>query len=138
MVNLYVRDVEGLAAFYREAFGFAETFHTPREGAPVHVELRLGAFVLGFASIEAAKAMHGLPLASEPIGRRAARSRCGPRMSTRPPPPSWPAARLHRHTVRRLAGRPGGKPHPARDEAAGRLSRVRPARRLLLVPGGPC
>jgi len=68
LVNLYVRDVEGLAAFYREAFGFAETFRTPREGAPVHVELRLGAFVLGFASIDAAKAMHGLLLASEPIG----------------------------------------------------------------------
>ncbi|WP_051248172.1 VOC family protein [Inquilinus limosus] len=67
MVNLYVRDVEGLVAFYREAFGF-ETFRTPREGAPVHVELRLGAFVLGFASTAAAKAMHGLPLASEPIG----------------------------------------------------------------------
>ncbi|MFE0759322.1 VOC family protein [Inquilinus sp. NPDC058860] len=68
MVNLYVRDVEGLAAFYREAFGFAETFRTPRDGPPVHVELRLGAFVLGFASIAAAKAMHGLPLASEPAG----------------------------------------------------------------------
>jgi predicted enzyme related to lactoylglutathione lyase len=68
MVNLYVRDVEGLAAFYREAFGFAETFRTPRDGPPVHVELRLGAFVLGFASIAAAQAMHGLPLESGPSG----------------------------------------------------------------------
>lgn len=51
-----------------EAFGFTETFRTPREGAPVHVELRLGAFVLGFASIEVAKAMHGLSLDADASG----------------------------------------------------------------------
>ena len=62
MVNYYVKDVEGLAAFYRENFGFHETFRTPREGEPVHIEVRLGSFVLGFASIEAARSMHQLPL----------------------------------------------------------------------------
>lgn len=62
MVNYYVRDVEGIAAFYREHFGFIETFRTPAAGIPVHIEVRLGTFILGLASIEAAKAMHQLPL----------------------------------------------------------------------------
>jgi catechol 2,3-dioxygenase-like lactoylglutathione lyase family enzyme len=62
MINYYVHDVEGLAAFYRENFGFAETFRTPTSGPPVHIEVRLGDFVLGLASVEAARAMHNLPL----------------------------------------------------------------------------
>ena len=32
-------------------------------GDPAHIEVRLGTFVLGFASIEAAREMHRLPLA---------------------------------------------------------------------------
>lgn len=62
MVNYYVHDVEGLALFYCEHFGFVETFRYPQEGAPVHIEVRHGTFTLGFASIEAAKEMHQLPL----------------------------------------------------------------------------
>lgn len=62
MVNYYVRDVARLAAFYCEHFGFTETFRTPASGEPVHIEVRLGTFTLGLASIEAAKAMHQLPL----------------------------------------------------------------------------
>jgi lactoylglutathione lyase len=62
VINIYVRDVEGVASFYRENFGFEESFRTPKDGQPVHIELRLQAFTLGLASIEAAKSMHGLPL----------------------------------------------------------------------------
>jgi predicted enzyme related to lactoylglutathione lyase len=62
VVNLYVRDVERMASFYSENFGFVETFRTPASGEPVHIELRLEHFVLGLASIEAARAMHHLPL----------------------------------------------------------------------------
>lgn len=62
MVNYYVHDVEGMAAFYRDYFGFAETFRTPRNGTAVHIEVRLGHFLLGLASIEAARSMHQLPL----------------------------------------------------------------------------
>lgn len=62
MVNYYVNDVEGLAIFYCTHFGFVETFRTPEQGAPVHIEVRLGNFVLGLASIPAAREMHGLPL----------------------------------------------------------------------------
>ncbi len=62
MVNDYAHDVEGLATFYCTHFGFRETFRTPESGTAVHIELRLGEFLLGFASIEAARAMHQLPL----------------------------------------------------------------------------
>lgn len=62
MVNYYVEDVEGVAAFYRTHFGFTETFRTPEQGPAIHIEVRLGEFVLGFASIAAARAMHQLPL----------------------------------------------------------------------------
>lgn len=62
MVNYYVNDVEGVAAFYCTHFGFVETFRTPDQGPAVHIEVRLGHFVLGLASIPAARAMHGLPL----------------------------------------------------------------------------
>ncbi|HEY0736529.1 MAG TPA: VOC family protein [Herpetosiphonaceae bacterium] len=61
-INYYVDDVAIAARFYVEHFGFAETFRTPRQGAPVHVELRLGALTLGLASREAGQMMHGLPL----------------------------------------------------------------------------
>lgn len=65
-VNLYVKDVELSAAFYRDFFGFKETFRTPKEGVPDHIELRLGNFTLGFASFEAARQVHGLNVESGP------------------------------------------------------------------------
>lgn len=61
-MNYYVRDVELLTAFYCEHLGFRETFRTPKTGKPDHVEVRLGHFVLGFASVEAGRTAHGLPL----------------------------------------------------------------------------
>ena len=64
-VNVYVADVEGMARFYREVLGFTETFRAPAEGRPVHVELRLGAFVVGMAGIAAARAMHGIDVGGD-------------------------------------------------------------------------
>ena len=64
-VNFYVADVEGMARFYRDVLGFTETFRTPAEGAPVHVELRIGAFVVGMAGIDAARAMHGIDVGGD-------------------------------------------------------------------------
>jgi catechol 2,3-dioxygenase-like lactoylglutathione lyase family enzyme len=61
-VNLYVRDVEVSARFYRESFGFRETFRTPRQGRPDHVELRLDGFTLGLGSIDALREMHGITI----------------------------------------------------------------------------
>ena len=38
--------------------GFAETFRTPTEGVPAHVELRLAGFTLGLGTVEAAASAH--------------------------------------------------------------------------------
>jgi catechol 2,3-dioxygenase-like lactoylglutathione lyase family enzyme len=59
-VNFYVEDVEASAGFYRESFGFTETFRTPDDGPPVHVEMRLGGFTLGFASVDSLREVHGI------------------------------------------------------------------------------
>lgn len=65
-VNLYVKDVESSAAFYSDLFGFRESFRTPKDGVPDHIELRLGDFTLGFASFEAAERVHGLVVQDGP------------------------------------------------------------------------
>ena len=39
-MNIYSGDVLRAVDFYR-GIGFEETFRTPREGAPIHVELEL-------------------------------------------------------------------------------------------------
>lgn len=58
-INIYSHDVLRMVAFY-EGLGFRETFRTPSEGMPVHVELTLDGFTLGIASVAAAVADHGL------------------------------------------------------------------------------
>jgi catechol 2,3-dioxygenase-like lactoylglutathione lyase family enzyme len=57
-INFYVTDVDASASFYQQLLGFKETFRTPREGAPIHVELRLGELTLGLASIESVRRIH--------------------------------------------------------------------------------
>lgn len=58
-INIYSRDVIRLVTFY-ESLGFQETFRTPEEGVPVHVEVTLDGFKIGIASVVAAAADHGL------------------------------------------------------------------------------
>ena len=58
-INIMTRDVERLTNFYRRV-GFKETFRTPREGPPTHVEVTLDHFTLGVSSVEAAIKDHGL------------------------------------------------------------------------------
>jgi lactoylglutathione lyase len=60
MVNLYTRDIEAGIRFYRDLLGFAETFRTPLDGTPEHVEFKLDEFTLGLGSVEAAKRVHGV------------------------------------------------------------------------------
>lgn len=60
LVNLYTRDIEAGLYFYRDLLGFAETFRTPVEGVPEHVELQLDGFTLGLGTVEAAKRVHGV------------------------------------------------------------------------------
>jgi len=59
-VNLYTADIEAALGFYRDLLGFAETFRTPKEGVPTHVELTLNGFALGLGTVEAAKRVHGV------------------------------------------------------------------------------
>ncbi|MEZ4622688.1 MAG: hypothetical protein R2867_45315 [Caldilineaceae bacterium] len=39
--NYYAKDVDCLVSFYRDSFGFVESYRTPPEGPAEHVELRL-------------------------------------------------------------------------------------------------
>jgi lactoylglutathione lyase len=59
-VNLYTRDIEAGLRFYRDLLGFRETFRTPTEGTPEHVELTLDGFGIGLGTVEAARRVHGV------------------------------------------------------------------------------
>src|SRR5262245_61656860 len=63
MVNLYTRDIEAGLRFYRDVLGFTETFRTPTEAVPEHVELRLNGFTVGLGTVEAAKRVHDVEAA---------------------------------------------------------------------------
>jgi len=67
-VNIYSRDVLRAVEFYRRA-GFRETFRTPSDGTPIHLELELDGFKLGIASVASAIADHGLELDLDEPGR---------------------------------------------------------------------
>jgi lactoylglutathione lyase len=60
MTNLYTADVERAVAFYRDQLGGAQTFRTPAEGRPSHVELRLGDATIAVSSRDAVVS-EGLP-----------------------------------------------------------------------------
>ena len=62
-VNLYTGDIEAGLHFYRDLLGFEETFRTPTEGTPAHVELTLNGFTVGLGTVQAAKAVHGVDAA---------------------------------------------------------------------------
>lgn len=58
LVNLYSRDVAAGIAFYRDLLGFTETFRTPLDGVPTHIELRLSGVTIALSSVEAAREVH--------------------------------------------------------------------------------
>jgi lactoylglutathione lyase len=60
MVNLYTRDITAACGFYRDQLGFVETFRTPRDGVPTHVEFKLEGFMLALSTVEAARSVHGV------------------------------------------------------------------------------
>jgi len=60
LVNLYTSNIEAGIRFYRDLLGFRETFRTPKEGTPEHVELTLNGFGVGLGTVEAAKRRHGV------------------------------------------------------------------------------
>ena len=57
-VNLYTNNIEAGLRFYRDVLGFKETFRTPKEGIPEHLELILNGFGRGLGTVEAAKRVH--------------------------------------------------------------------------------
>jgi catechol 2,3-dioxygenase-like lactoylglutathione lyase family enzyme len=60
LVNVFTRDIEAALGFYQGVLGLPETFRTPREGIPEHVEMTAGGFVLAVSTAEAARRVHGL------------------------------------------------------------------------------
>jgi lactoylglutathione lyase len=60
MTNLYTADVERAVAFYRDQLGGTQTFRTPAQGRPSHVELRLGDVTIAISSRDAVIS-EGLP-----------------------------------------------------------------------------
>jgi catechol 2,3-dioxygenase-like lactoylglutathione lyase family enzyme len=68
-VIIFSDDLPVAAAFY-ERLGFRETFRTPVDGDPIHVDLELDGYRIGIASGRSTREDHGL----EPVttGQRAA------------------------------------------------------------------
>jgi lactoylglutathione lyase len=60
LVNIYTRDIEAAIRFYRDLLGLVETFRTPTEGIPEHVEFRAGGFTVGLGTVAAAERVHGV------------------------------------------------------------------------------
>ncbi len=63
LVNLYTHDIEAGIGFYRDLLGFEETFRTPGDGVPEHVEFALNGFTIGLGTVEAARRVHGIEAA---------------------------------------------------------------------------
>ena len=59
-VNLHTRDLEAGIRFHRDLLGFRETFRTPTEGAPEHVELELNGSGVDLGTVEAARRVPGV------------------------------------------------------------------------------
>ena len=60
MPNLYTADMERSVGFYRDLLGGTQTFRTPAEGIPEHVELRIGDVIIALSRREAVP-RQGLP-----------------------------------------------------------------------------
>ena len=60
LVNVFTGDIEASLAFYQGVLGLPETFRTPTDGVPDHVEMSVGGFVLAVSTVEAARRVHGL------------------------------------------------------------------------------
>lgn len=70
LVNVFTHDIGAALAFYEGVLGLPESFRTPSEGTPEHVEMTAGGFVLAISTAEAAERVHGLEVE---VGRPAPR-----------------------------------------------------------------
>lgn len=60
LVNVFTHDIAAALGFYQGVLGLPESFRTPREGTPEHVEMKAGGFVLAISTAEAARRVHGI------------------------------------------------------------------------------
>lgn len=60
LVNVFTQDIQAALGFYQGVLQLPETFRTPREGTPEHVEMSAGGFILALSTAEAARRVHGL------------------------------------------------------------------------------
>lgn len=60
LVNIFTHDMQAALNFYQGVLRLPETFRTPAEGTPEHVEMSAGGFVLALSTAEAALRVHGL------------------------------------------------------------------------------
>ncbi len=68
-IVLFTADLPRAAAFY-ERLGFRETFRTPAEGDPIHVDLVLDDYRIGLATVASTRGDHGVD--ADAVGQRAA------------------------------------------------------------------
>jgi catechol 2,3-dioxygenase-like lactoylglutathione lyase family enzyme len=68
-VILFSDDLPRAVAFYSR-LGFTETFRTPADGDPIHVDLVLGGYKIGIATAASSRDHHGLDPITE--GQRVA------------------------------------------------------------------
>ncbi|CAI9407514.1 VOC family protein [Nocardioides sp. T2.26MG-1] len=60
LVNVFTHDMQAALGFYQGVLALPETFRTPQDGVPEHVEMSAGGFVLAISSAEAAQRVFGL------------------------------------------------------------------------------
>ena len=60
LVNVFTHDIQTALDFYQGVLGLPESFRTPEDGVPEHVEMTVGGFVLAISSAEAAQRVHGV------------------------------------------------------------------------------
>ena|SRR5256885_15015389 len=58
-IILFSDDITRVAAFY-EKLGFTETFRVPATGEPIHIDLVLDGYRIGFATADSTRDDHGL------------------------------------------------------------------------------
>ncbi len=57
--NIYTRDIDKALRFYHDLLRTTETFRTPKQGAPDHVEMELGPLNLAVSTLDALQRHHG-------------------------------------------------------------------------------
>ncbi len=60
LVNVFTQDINSALEFYQGVLGLPETFRTPKDGIPEHVEMTAGGFVLALSTAEAAHRVYGM------------------------------------------------------------------------------